>query len=62
MKNEPRHYYSTGYRSADAAYEAFWNMINEGEMSYCEGKVEPYKATRKSDGKPVTRYAVTTPY
>jgi hypothetical protein len=62
MKNEPRHYYSTGYFSADAAYEAFWDMINEGELSYCEGKVEPYKATRKSDGKPVTRYAITTPY
>ena len=62
MKNEPRFYYSTGYRSADNAYEAFWNMINEGELSPCEGQIEPYKATRKSDGKPVTRYAITMPY
>ena len=62
MHTEPRFYYSTGYRSADAAYESFCNMINEGEMSPCEGRIEPYKATRKSDGKPVTRYAFTTPY
>jgi hypothetical protein len=49
--------YAQGFKSDDAAYEAFCNMCNEGEMSPGEGKIESY-AVRK-EGKSVRRYAVT---
>lgn len=58
--NSGRFGYSMGYKSENAAYEAFWNMCNEGELSEHEGKVESYRV--RKDGREVTRYAITTAY
>jgi hypothetical protein len=55
--NSGRFAYAMGFKSSDAAYEAFCNMCNEGEMSECEGRIESY-VIRKG-GKSLTRYAVT---
>lgn len=50
--------YATGYKSHDAAELAIEDMIPD-ELSECDNpRVESYSATRKSDGKQVTRYAV----
>ncbi len=57
--NSGRFGYAIGFKSANAAYEAFCNMCNEGELSPCEGKIESYQV--RKEGREVTRYAVTTP-
>lgn len=49
--------YANGFKSADAAYEAFCDMCNQGELSSSEGKIESYIV--RKDGKKMTRYAVT---
>lgn len=49
--------YAMGYKTHDAAQEAFNSMCAEGEMSPCEGRIEPYNAG--GHFKPVRRYAIT---
>ncbi len=55
--NSGRFAYSMGYKSREAAIDAFNNLCAEGEMSPCEGRIERYTVCR--DGKKVTRFAIT---
>jgi len=55
--NSGRFGYAMGYATADKARDAFDGMCADGEMSPCEGRVEPYQV--RKDGKSLTRYAVT---
>jgi len=55
--NSGRFAYAMGYKSFEAAYDAFCSMCNRDELSPGEGKVESY--TVRKDGKTVIRYAVT---
>lgn len=50
--------YATGYKTRQAAQDAFDSMCAEGEMSPCEGRVEVYNAGI-SPHQPKPRYAVT---
>jgi len=50
--------YAMGYKSREAAQEAFGGVCNEGEMSPGEGMIEPYNAGA-SPHQHKTRYAVT---
>lgn len=52
--------YAMGYKTRTAAEDAFDRMCNEGEMSPCEGRVEPYDAGNGGHAKRVSRWAVTT--
>lgn len=55
--NSGRFAYAVGYKSREAAQAAFDSMCAEGEISQCEGRIEPYPV--RMDGKALTRYAVT---
>lgn len=50
--------YAMGYKSREAAQDAFDSMCAESEMSPGEGKIESYNAS-PSPRKQITRYAVT---
>lgn len=57
--NSGRFGYAIGYKSREAAKDAFNSMCAEGEMSPCEGRIESYDAGNGGHAKRVTRYAVT---
>jgi hypothetical protein len=50
--------YAMGFKSRDAAQDAFDSMCCEGEMSPCEGRIESYNASASAWHR-VTRWAVT---
>lgn len=52
--------YARGFKSQAAAYEAFCDMLNAGEISNSEGEIERY-TLRATDGHAATRWAVTIP-
>ena len=60
LMNSGRFGYAMGFKSADVAYEALCNMINECEISECEAKIESYDAGNGGHAKRVTRWAITT--
>ena len=49
--------YAMGFKTRNAAQEAFDSMCAEGEMSPGEGRIESYNAG--GHFKPVTRFAIT---
>lgn len=51
--------YAMGYKSFEAASNAFDSMCNEGEMSPCEGRIEPYDAGNGGHAPRVSRWAIT---
>lgn len=52
--------YARGFKSQAAAYEAFLDMLNAGEISNAEGEIERYTLNTR-EGQAATRWAVTIP-
>lgn len=52
--------YAMGYKSREAAQDAYDSMCNEGEMSPGEGRLESYDAGNGGHAPRKTRWAVTT--